>query len=262
MRNDKIYQIPIDSIDDPKSPIRSRASDTALHQLADSIRDVGLIQPILVKPKNGRYEVVAGHRRLVACKLLGRLTVPCILRDVDDISADAIKLHENLCREGVNIVDQAIMIKRVMTSKNLTIPDMAKGLRRSETFIKDRLALLLWDPKVIDAVGLDKISFSAARWFAKITDPVTRLHYLDVGIRQGVSPRLARDWFRSWEQRRLPTPPPPEERIKSDDKEKIEYYNDPCQICRKPIEMGTEKVIFVHPKCLEAIEKDLPEIQE
>jgi len=258
----KIQQIPTDLIDDPKSAIRSRVSDSALYELADSIRDIGLIQPIIVKRVGGRFEVIVGHRRLVASKLAGRLAIPAIVSDVDDARADAIKLHENIVREDVNPVDQARLIKKVLDQSGLSVLELADRLKRSETFIRSRLALLDWDPKIIDAVYLDKISFSAAYWFAKITDPIKRLYYLDVAVRQGISPSLARDWYKSWEAKRLPEPPPRVEIVEPETGERVEFYVEPCRICGKPIKMGEEQVLFVHPQCLKDVEKGVPTIEQ
>ena len=263
----ELRQISVDLIDDPESPVRTRANEGALNELADSIRAVGLIQPLLVRPKNNRFEVVAGHRRLVAAKLAGLLTVHCIVCRVGDLKADTIKLHENLMREDVNIVDQARLIKRVMEEKKLSVVDVAKSLKRSETFIRDRIDLFKWDPAIVGAVEAGRISFTSAKWFAKITDNAVRKHYLDVGIRQGISAALARDWFKRWEARGLPTPPPPEEKTGTEIESHVEYYNEPCRVCGQPIAMGEEKLIFVHPKCWEDLEKaatreDLKEIQQ
>lgn len=258
--NNQVRQIPIDSIDDPKFAIRSRANESTLYALADSIRDVGLIQPILVRPRGARFEVVAGHRRLVACRIIGLLTVPCIVNDVDDTSCDTIKLHENFCREDVNIIDEAKWLERIMTAKKAGISELAKMLKRSETFIRTRLDMLKWDKRILEAVALGKIKSGTAYWFAKITDPLVRLHYLDVGIKQGISMALARDWFHRWENKGLPEPPPPQEKVLSSDEPKVEYYGEPCQFCGKPIVVGEEKILFVHPECLDALERDLPDV--
>lgn len=257
--NSQVREIPIGLIDDPKSPIRSGADESRLHELADSIRDVGLIQPILVRPVGNRFEVIAGHRRLVACKFINKPIVRCIVGNINDAGCDVIKLHENLCREDVNPVDQARWIARVAKEKNLSVSDLAKMLRRGEGYIKERLDLLNWDPVVIAAVGSGKISFSAARWFAKITDQPIRRHYLEVGIRQGVSAMLAYDWFKSWQSKGLPAPPPPPTKVPFEEREKVQYYNERCHICGQPIAMGEEKILFVHPECYEEVSRDIEE---
>lgn len=257
----KVREIPIDSIIDPEFAIRTRADEEQLHQLANSIRDIGLVHPLLVRPRGDKFEVVAGHRRLVACRILGLATVPCIVREIDDASSDSVKLHENLFREDVNPIDQARLIKRVRDAEGLTIGELAKKLNVSYGYVQGRLAMLDWDPRIVKAVEEGRISAGSAYWFAKITDPLVRLHYLDVAIRQGISQDLARDWYRRWEAKGLPTPPTKIEPETGEVEKREEYFTKPCLLCGKPIKLGDEEVVFVHRDCLEKFLKEVAHVQ-
>lgn len=253
--NDKIHQIPINSIDDPDTPIRSRANERTIYDLSDSIRDVGLIQPIIIRSKGDRFEVVAGHRRLIACRVVGMLTVPCILSRSDDNTTDTLRLHENLGREDVNIIDQARFLRRLLDKNKWGVDFLASKMKRSGSFVRDRLAILEWPKDMFEALDTQKLSFAAAKWIAKIDDDNVRRHYLDAAIRSGISSRVAYDWYCSWKNRRLPEPPPLEAHSGTEDEPKVQYYTSRCKFCGSQIAMGDEEVLYAHRSCVEEIEQ-------
>ena len=253
--NYEIQRVSVDLIDDPRFPIRSNAGEEELWELADSIRDVGLIQPLLVKRRGERFEVIAGHRRLVASRLANVLTIPVIISIADNVECEAIKLHENLCREDVNFVDEARAIRNLMKLKKLTVDDASQMLKKSKTYIRDRLSVFRFPDDIIKAIDKNKICYTAAAWFAKIGDSVDRKNYLDLGIKQGISAPLARDWYIGWKRRMMPGEPYVCPQIKERDENIVEYYNEPCRICGQQIKMGDEQIIFVHPECLVDVEK-------
>lgn len=255
VKHEKISYLSLDLIDDPDVPMRTYADEEGIHALADSIRDVGLLNPLIVRPCNKRYKVIAGHRRLLASRMVGLATVPCVLRDVDNYQADSIMLHENLGHEQVGIVDQARFIKRILDENDLTIPELCRKIVRSESFVRDRLMLLSWPEEVIEAIDTQKISFSAARHLAAIEDESARRHYLSAAIRSGISARVAYDWLMAWRKSSLPTPPKIEKKEEKDGEERIEYYTSKCRICGQPIAIGEEEVIYTHQKCMDEIEK-------
>ena len=99
--------ISTDLIDDPEQPMRSELTPASVEDLVMSIKQVGLIEPLIVKLVNDRYEVIAGHRRLYACKL-GRIPeVPCHIRHANDEQKEMLKIHENLYREAIKPADEA-----------------------------------------------------------------------------------------------------------------------------------------------------------
>jgi ParB family chromosome partitioning protein len=111
---DQMQNIGIDVIDDPHAPVRTAMDEEKLVELANSIKLHGLIQPITVRKVGPRYEVIAGHRRLKACRRAGVALVPSIVREVNDAKADELRMAENLYREDVNPVDEARYIRRMI----------------------------------------------------------------------------------------------------------------------------------------------------
>jgi ParB family chromosome partitioning protein len=128
---------------------RSAMDDTALQELAESIKQQGLLQPLVVRAlENGRHEIIAGERRWRACQLAGLSDVPVIIRQVDDETAMAIALVENLQRENLNPVDQARAMERLTNEFSLTHQQIAIVLSKSRTAVSNYLRLLSLAPEV------------------------------------------------------------------------------------------------------------------
>lgn len=121
---------------------RSGMDNEALEQLADSIRQQGLLQPILVRPNAGRYDILAGERRWRAAKKAGLEEVPVIVRDVSDEEAMAIGLIENIQREDLNPLDTAKGLKRLSDEMGMTHQEVAEAVGKSRTSVTNYLRLL------------------------------------------------------------------------------------------------------------------------
>lgn len=99
--------ISIDDILEPEDQARTVIVLEGLQELADSIKEKGIIEPLVVLKKNSKYEIVVGHRRFLAARMAGLEKLPCIIRAIGVRDADLMKLHENFFREDVNPVDEA-----------------------------------------------------------------------------------------------------------------------------------------------------------
>lgn len=122
---------------------RGEMEETALAELAESIKKQGLLQPLIVRElQNDRYEIIAGERRWRACQLAGLTEVPVILKQVDDETAMAIALVENLQREDLNVMDQARAMHRLTDEFSLTHQQVADLLCKSRTAVSNYLRLL------------------------------------------------------------------------------------------------------------------------
>lgn len=122
---------------------RSRMDETSLMELADSIKSQGIMQPILVRPiGSGKYEIIAGERRFRASKLAGLEEVPVLVRAVPDESALAMALIENIQREDLNPLEEALGVQRLVREFNLTHEDAARAIGRSRSATSNMLRLL------------------------------------------------------------------------------------------------------------------------
>ncbi len=143
-----VAELPIDALAPGRYQPRQRLSEAGLAELADSIREQGIVQPIVVRriapalPDARAFEIVAGERRWRAAKLAGLAIVPVIVRELDDQSALAVALIENLQREDLNPIDQAESLARLATEFRLTHEQVAKAVGRSRASVSNYMRLL------------------------------------------------------------------------------------------------------------------------
>lgn len=136
-------KVAIDSLQPGKYQPRGEMEETPLHELADSIKKQGLLQPLLVRElSSGRYEIIAGERRWRASQIAGLTEVPVILKQVDDETAMAMALVENLQREDLNAMDQARAMYRLTTEFSLTHQQVADLLCKSRAAVSNFLRLM------------------------------------------------------------------------------------------------------------------------
>ena len=141
---DQPYEVvSIDLLQPGESQPRTQMSEEGLSELADSIRQQGIISPIIVrKTLAGKYEIIAGERRFRAAKLVGLLDVPVIIREVDDRQALAMALIENIQREDLNPLEEAVGIQRLIEECSYTHEQAAAAIGRSRTTATNLLRLL------------------------------------------------------------------------------------------------------------------------
>ena len=148
---------------DPEQP-RKRFDDDALNQLADSITENGLLQPIAVRPQGlGGYSIVAGERRWRACRMAGLTEVPVIIKDVTDEQAAALALIENLQREDLDPIEVAEGCRQLIDKYGLTQESAAKKLGKSRSAVTNSLRLLALPEDVRRMVSGGKLSFGHAK---------------------------------------------------------------------------------------------------
>jgi len=134
-----------------------------LRELAVSIHEVGLIQPIVVRKLKNGYELVAGERRLRACQLLGLTEIPAILMELDDKHTAALSLIENLQRKNLNYFEEAKAYARLVNEFGLTQEEVAKKVGKSQSGIANKLRLLKLSPQVQKMISPDVITERQAR---------------------------------------------------------------------------------------------------
>ena len=167
--------ININDIEPNRGQPRKDFDEKALSELADSIAQHGLIQPIVVKPTvDGRYSIIAGERRWRACRLAGLNEVPVIIKDADEQTLMEIALIENLQREDLNAVEEALGYRSLIDGYGLTQDEVAKQMGKSRSAVTNALRLLSLNDTELEALRRGTITAGHARALLSCEDEETR----------------------------------------------------------------------------------------
>ena len=167
--------VPVDRIDpNPKQP-RVVFEESALQELAASIREHGVLQPILVRPIGpNQYQIVAGERRWRASRIAGLTSIPALIEEIDDDTALEISIIENLQREDLTPLDEAAMYDRMVHEHGYSIRKLAEKLGKDKGYLENRLRLAGAPAEIRELVSLRKDSLSHAYELMKVEDPKKR----------------------------------------------------------------------------------------
>ena len=177
-------------IEPNKEQARKQFDEAALSELADSIAQHGVLQPLLVRPIiGGGYQLVAGERRWRASRIAGLTQVPVVIKELSDTEAAVISLIENLQREDLNPVEEALGFASLMKDFNLTQEEAAQRVGKSRPAVANALRLLKLPEKVLDMVRENKLSAGHARALAAIEDEKALISTAELIVAKGLSVR-------------------------------------------------------------------------
>lgn len=253
-----LQRVNISLIDPPPDPIRQSFDQEGLRSLAESMRQVGVLLPLLVEERDGRYQIHAGHRRYLAASMAGLEDLPVIVYGKDGVDGDAVKLHENVFREDLNPADEAEWFERLLENHcNGDIDQLCAALRMNRARVEDRLLLKQGCPEVFEALREKRIRLGVARELNKVKDLGTRRLFLDAAKKGGASVGLVESWRRDHEeliasavarldgsasQARLPT---------------TLQTSLVCLLCGADDEPWDLEMLYVHKKCLRMLDRIL-----
>ena len=169
--NDTLKNLKITEVEPNRDQPRKRFDQEALEELAESIKEYGLIQPIVVTKKDEYYSIIAGERRWRASKLAGLKEIPAIIREDDERVNSEISLIENMQREDLNPYEKAVGIKTLMEKYGLSQEVVAKKLGKGRSTIANTVRILNLDPRVLEMAKEGKLTEGHCRALLPITDP-------------------------------------------------------------------------------------------
>ena len=169
----------------PGASERGRTT-VALQELAASIREVGVLQPLTVRRQNGQFVVVSGNRRLLAARIAGLGEVPCIVTEAGPTDRVLIALTENLQREDLSYFDEAELLRQYLRRSGLSQAQAARRLGRSQSAVANKLRLLGHTPRVRQALQEQGLSERHARELLRVTGELET--YIDAYLRNGLPP--------------------------------------------------------------------------
>ena len=192
---DRLQKIPVELLQRGQYQPRADIRQDTLDDLASSIKAQGVVQPIVARPlkKNGngsqRYEIIAGERRWRAAQLAGLAEIPAVIRDVEDESAIAMALIENIQRENLNPLEEAKALERLVREFDVTHQEAAQAVGRSRAAVSNLLRLLELSDKVKPMVESRQIEMGHARALLALTDKARQLAAAQEVIKKGLSVR-------------------------------------------------------------------------
>jgi ParB family chromosome partitioning protein len=186
-----VLQIPLSKIKTNKYQPRLEFNKEKLDELISSIREKGVVQPVLVRRAQDGYELIAGERRLRAVTHLKMETIPAIIKDVADVDMLEISLIENIQREGLNPIEEAIAYQRFIIDFNFTQEKIASALGKGNSTISNTIRLLTLPKKIQEYISKNSITAGHAKAILALPTETARLRLADSIVKNGLSVREA-----------------------------------------------------------------------
>jgi len=248
-------ELPIDIIREPALPSRSSMDETKLDELTESIRAIGLVQPIAVAYLDPDYEVLAGHRRRIACGRAGLRTIPCVIYPSMHDYLEAIKYAENRFREELNPADEAIWFSELLEHRcSGDIEQLAAIVGEKVSYLDGRLRLFHGSQAVFNALRAGEIKIGVAHELNKIPDAKWCAFYLEHAVRSGATLATVSGWVQEYRMCHAgpARPVDPADAVVSYTGGAPVYEPNRCYVCGKKDHRMTVEV-RVHAACREAI---------
>lgn len=210
--SESVNEIVLTEIVPNKFQPRRHFDEEALIELSHSIRQYGVLQPIVVRKTIGGYELAAGERRWRASQMAGLKTIPAVVRDYTDGEMTEIALIENLQRQDLNVIEEALAYRRLMDEFGLTQEEVARKIGRSRSLIANTVRLLNLHPAVQEYVSRGTLSMGQARPLLGLVEEDRQLEAAESIIDEDLSARDAEELVRRMntsprEKKQLPSPP-------------------------------------------------------
>lgn len=245
----QIKHIRLDKIKPPKFDSRLTPSPQEDDDLRDSIRELGILEPLLVKDVGDGFEIIFGNRRFNQAGRAGLAAVPCLVEKVTGAQSEMMKIHENLHRLPLSHIDQAQTFAYLIKEFDMTETQVATLVGKSIGYVSQHLTLLHSDPKLLQAVHDGHINFSVARALNSCKDTDERIRIQKFIVDNGASLSVVESWVRESNRET--------ESIKSDIKLQsqvspnvtpvVPHY--PCAVCNELTKYDVIKTLRMCPGC-------------
>jgi ParB family chromosome partitioning protein len=255
-----IKDLSLDLIDEPKGILRMEINGDDLDVLAQSISEIGLLQPILVAIDDDRFEVVFGHRRYLACRRLGLATIKAIVREMTQAEVGIARATENIARADLTPLEEALTYRNLIEQYKMSLEQVARKMGKTGGTIKRRMDILKMPPQLQKAVHSKSISMSVAQELWTVADMADLDYYLTFALEGGCTKEVARSWAKDWKDKKR------REKVSGVQIGDDLAPNQPrpvyvsCDLCNGPMEIGQELVMRLCPACAAIIKKSIKEV--
>lgn len=251
---DKIQLIKLAMIDRPQKIARELIDPEKVRELAESIREVGLIEPVLLRPLNGRFEMVAGDRRFLAHQILNLKEIKAIVRELDDRETVIIRAIENLQRVDLTPSEEARFYLSLKEEGGLSTNQIAKKTGKSHVTIDKYLMLAKCPEYIRKAVDRKEVSMFVLETLKEIDDPTAFDYHFKMAVANGIAQPVARLWVDDYLKTKQGTyynedgTSPP---FNSDIEIKPVFLT--CEACHSPVELRKGRNMYVCSDCFKKV---------
>jgi len=249
--------IAMDKIDRPSEATRLEIDPEEIRELAESIEERGLLQPILVAPRGNRFEIVAGDRRYLAHVKLGRKKIQAKVSDSDDVSIIIDRATENLQRRDLTPLEEGIIYAGLRDKMGLTVGEMSQKIRKSPGRIERRLSVLKMPDSFQKALHFGKVSMAVAEELWSTPDAEKREYFMELAVEHGITQVIANKWVNEFKRSVRGSAGRTEEGSPlAEPFENVPIYRA-CDLCKDPVEYKDVIELRICPVCGEAIRETL-----
>ena len=244
-------------IDEPKDVLRIDIDPQGINELAQSISEIGLMQPILIAIDGDRFELVFGHRRFLAHKQLELSSIRAIVREMTAEQIGVARATENINRADLTPIEEANTYRNLVDVYGLTIEAVAKKMGRTAGTIKRRMDLLKMPPQLQKAVHGKRISMTVAEELWPISDSTDLDYYLSFALDGGCTKEVARSWCKDWKDKKRRQQSAGGEGVPEFSPVEPRPVYVSCDLCHGPMEIGQELVLRICPDCANTVKKNM-----
>ena len=200
----KVLNIDMEKIQPNPNQPRKRFRETSLKELSESIKNVGVLQPILLRKSDDVYYIIAGERRFRAAKLAGLTEIPAVVKEGDDSEIFLMALVENIQRENLNPIEEAESLRRLMDEFHLSQEETASRIGKSRAAVANSVRLLNLDPRVKNFLSENKISGGHGKALLGVSDKNLQYKLCVKIINEDLSVRAAEDLVKRYTEKKKP----------------------------------------------------------
>lgn len=194
MVKERLENVLMALVDPPVVPQRDHIDPDKVRELAESIREQGLLEAVTLRPVNGRYEIIFGHRRYLAHRFLGKTDIKAIIRDMTDMEVTIVRAIENIQREDLSPIEEAKAYRLMMAQGGLTRTEVAKKVGKANSTIDKYTQLLKLPVSVQEAIDRKQIAMDVGFALGEIDDDAMLNYYVKMAVDNGVTTPVVRMW--------------------------------------------------------------------
>ena len=256
-QREEYRDIELKLIDEPEGRIRIDANDDEIESLADNIKEVGQIQPIVLAKNGKRFEIIAGHRRFLAISRLGLKTIKAIVKEMSKVEIALVRASENLIRIDLSPIEEGATYIDLAQEHNMTIRQIGDKFGKAASTVKDKMDLTRLEPGIQMAIHERKISQVVGVALNQIDEPRERNKHLKYAIENGCTEEVALIWVKDFRRSSEHIDSGSEQGGSPGPMLETKKIYQACEICENPIEIQEMKIIRVCHGCYKIIAENL-----